>query len=48
VAEKLYDFSYRLSYLNSGDTGTRDTPSSPNVKPESHAKKLVPGSRDFH
>jgi len=48
VAEKLYDFSYRLGYLNSGDTGTRDTPSSPKVKPQNEAKKLTPGSRDFH
>ncbi len=48
VAEKLYDFSYRLGYLNSGDTGTRDNPSSPKVKPQNQTKKLVPGSRDFH
>ena len=46
VAEKLYDFSYRLGYLNSGDMGTRDNPSSPKIKPQT--KKLVPGSRDFH
>ncbi|MBT7955369.1 MAG: error-prone DNA polymerase, partial [Rhodospirillaceae bacterium] len=48
VAEKLYDFSYRLGYLNSGDTGTRDNPASAKVKPENNHKKLVPGSRDFH
>jgi len=52
VAEKLYDFSYRLGYLNSGDTGHinlgRDNPASPKVKPENNHKKLVPGSRDFH
>jgi error-prone DNA polymerase len=52
VAEKLYDFSYRLGYLTEADAGTRDNPSSPKLKPQNahkeDGKKLTPGSRDFH
>ncbi|MBT7268947.1 MAG: error-prone DNA polymerase [Rhodospirillaceae bacterium] len=48
VAEKLYDFSYRLGYLTEADAGTRDNPSAPKLKPQNANKKLTPGSRDFH
>ena len=45
VSEKLYDFSYRLGYLTSGevpDPGIRDIPgNTPKTKPK------MPGSRDF-
>jgi error-prone DNA polymerase len=48
IAEKLYDFSYRLGYLTESDAGTRDNPASPKLKPQNANKKLTPGSRDFH
>ena len=48
VAEKLYDFSYRLGYLTGADTGPRDNLTSPKHKPQSTNKKFFPGSRDFH
>ena len=48
VADKLYDFSYRLGYLTEADTGTRDNPVSPKLNPQNTNKKFTPGSRDFH
>jgi len=48
VAEKLYDFSYRLGYLTGADTGPRDNLTSLKHKPQSTNKKFFPGSRDFH
>ena len=48
VADKLYDFSYRLGYLTQTDTGTRDNPVSPKLEPKNTHKKFTPKSRDFH
>jgi error-prone DNA polymerase len=48
VADKLYDFSYRLGYLTEANAGTRDNPVSPKLNPQNTNKKFTPGSRDFH
>ena len=48
LADKLYDFSYRLGYLTKTDADTRDEPTSPKLKTQNINKKLTGGSRDFH
>jgi error-prone DNA polymerase len=48
LADKLYDFSYRLGYLTKVDVDTKDKSTSPKLKMQSINKEFIVGSRDFH
>jgi hypothetical protein len=47
LAEKLYDFSYRLGYLTEACASTGENPASHKIKSQNINKKFTPGSRDF-
>jgi error-prone DNA polymerase len=47
LAEKLYDFSYRLGYLTEAYASTGENPASHKIKLQHINKKFAPGSRDF-